>query len=164
MRQGQADDRHADHVLAAVERRVDLFRAGDAHQRRVVVPVHALAAHRPVQQEPLPAVGAFPGVLEVGGQIPPHGRGVGTTGRGQDPAQLQHVLGIAGLRELTQDTGRAAQVLPRQPGQRRHLVDGHPAVGAAPPDLGGRQRRAAPGVFERDHAQTCGTARSRARV
>ncbi|SMC83962.1 hypothetical protein [Lentzea albidocapillata] len=164
MRQGQADDRHADHVLAAVERRVDLLRAGDAHQRRVVVPVHALAAHRPVQQEPLPAVGAFAGAVEVGGQIPPHGRGVGTAGRGQDPAQLQHVLALAGLRELTQDTGRAAQVLPRQPRQRRHLVDGHPAVGAAPPDLGWRQRGPAPGVFERDHAQTCGTARSRARV
>ncbi|WP_258953276.1 DNA-directed RNA polymerase I subunit RPA34 [Lentzea californiensis] len=74
------------------------------------------------------------------------------------------MLRIARLRELTQDAGRAAQVLPRQPRQRRHLVHRHPAVGAAPPDLGRRQRGPVPGVFERDHAQTCGTARSRARV
>ncbi|WP_258953275.1 hypothetical protein [Lentzea californiensis] len=77
VRQGQADHRHPDHVLTPVERRVDLLRAGDAHQRRVVVPVHALTARRPVQQEPLPAVGAFPGVLEVRGQVPPHRGGVG---------------------------------------------------------------------------------------
>lgn len=164
IRHRQADHRDTDHVLAAVERRVDLLWAADAHQRGVVVPVHALTSHRPVQQEPLPAVGTLAGAFPVRGQVPPHRGGVGTRGRGQDPAQLPHVPGFAGLRELAQHTGRAAQVVPRQPCQRRHLVDVHPAVGPAPPDLGRRQRGPLPGVFDRDHSQTCGTARSNARV
>ncbi|GGM91404.1 hypothetical protein GCM10011609_30790 [Lentzea pudingi] len=164
VRQRETDHRHPDHVLAAVERRVDLLRPHRAHQRGVVVPVHPLAAHHPVQQEPLPAVGALPSVLPVRGQVTPHRGGVDTGGRGEDAAQFQHVPGFAGLRELAQHTGRAAQVLPRQCRQRRHLLDAHPAVGPAPPDLGGRQRGPVAGVFERDHPHTRGTARSNARV
>jgi hypothetical protein len=152
VRQGQADHRHPGQVLAAVERRVDLLGAGDAHQRGVVVPVHAQAAFGAVEQEPLPAVGAFAGAVEVRGQVAPHRGGVGARGRREDPAQLPHVLRIARLRELGQDTGRAAQVVPRQPGQLRHLAERDPAVRSATPDLGRRQRRPAAGVVDRDHA------------
>jgi len=114
VRHSQADHRHADHVLAAVERRVDVLGAGDAHHRGVVVPVDAVTALRAVEQEPLPTVGALPGAVEVRGQVAPHGGGVGAGGRGQDPAQLEHVPRFARPRELGQHPGRAAQVVPRQ--------------------------------------------------
>jgi hypothetical protein len=67
MRHGQADDRHPDQVLAALERRVDFLRSLRAHQRGEVAPVHALTTHRPVQQKPLPAVGTLPGAFPVRG-------------------------------------------------------------------------------------------------
>ncbi|MGW6442479.1 hypothetical protein [Lentzea sp. NPDC055074] len=162
--QGEADHRHPDHVLVAVERRVNFLGPYRAHQGRVAVPVHAVPAHRPVQQEPLPAVGAFAGAFPVRRQVAPHRGGVCPRGRGEQAAQLQHVLRFAGLRELAQDTGRAAQVLPRQRRQRGHLGEVHPAVGPAPADLGRRQRGPIAGVSDRDHPQTWGTARSNARV
>jgi hypothetical protein len=76
IRQGQADDGDADHVLAAVERRVDLLGPFGAHQRRVAAPVHAIPTHRPVQQETLPAIGTLPRAFPVRGQVAPHRRGV----------------------------------------------------------------------------------------
>jgi hypothetical protein len=153
VRQRQRDHRHADHVLVAVERRVDVFRPVAAHHRGEVPPVAALAAHRPVQQEPLPAVGTFPGAGEVGGQVPPDRRRVAARGRGQQPAQRQHVPGFAGLRQLAQHPGRAAQVVPRPRRQRRHVADRHPAVHTAPADLGRGQRGTQAGVLQRDHVR-----------
>ena len=153
VRQRQADHRHPDHVLAAVERRVDLLGAVGAHQRGEVAPVHALTTARPVQQETLPAVGTLPRAFPVRGQVPPDRRGVGAGGRGQDPAQRQHVLRFRGLRELAQHSRRAAQVVQRQPRVSRHVSDRDPAVGAAPPDLGRRQRGPITGVFDRDHVR-----------
>jgi hypothetical protein len=63
--QRQADHRDADHVLAAVERRVDLLRPIGAHQGGEVAPVHALTTRRTVQQEALPAVGTLAGAFPV---------------------------------------------------------------------------------------------------
>lgn len=65
VRQSQPDDGDADHVLAPVERRVDVLRPVGAHQRRVAAPVHAIPTRRPVQQEPLPAVGTLPRAFPV---------------------------------------------------------------------------------------------------
>ncbi|WP_329791770.1 hypothetical protein V1227_07530 [Lentzea sp. DG1S-22] len=168
VRQGQADHRHPRQVLVAVQRRVDVLGARGAHHRGVAAPVQALAPLRAVQQEPPPAVRALTGARPVRGQVAPHGGGVGAGGRGEHPAQRQHVRGIGGPGELAQHSGRAAQVVPRQRRERRRPGGVHPAVRAAPADLGGRQAGPVAGVSGRDHpaarGPSTGTAASRARV